>query len=78
MLRLSILQDQWLILALLGGLAFVLVVVLSYVAIWRPRGGAATRQLRSAVPWVLVATIVFAVLYVVIYTIRTALYPPNW
>ena len=30
-------QDQWLILSLGGGTLLVLVIVLSYIAMWRPR-----------------------------------------
>ena len=38
MLNLDVLQNQWLILALFGGLAGALVIVLAYLAFWRVGG----------------------------------------
>ena len=37
MFRLSVLQYQWLILALFGGAVLVLTMVLTYMMMWRPR-----------------------------------------
>ena len=54
MFRLDVLQNQWLILALVGGTALVLFVALAYVAVWRAarsgeetRAGAVTSPLRQ-------------------------------
>jgi len=69
MFQYHILQNQWLVLALGGGLVLVLAVVLSYIAIWRPRrspgrsderGSKATLQF---IPWILIVTYVVILVY---------------
>lgn len=37
MFSLEVLQNRWLILALAGGVALVLAVILAHMALWRPR-----------------------------------------
>jgi hypothetical protein len=90
MFRLDILQNQWLILSLAGGLAAVLVVVLGYIALWRPRDlpptsattpgaatdGPAARARRGFVPWVLTVSIVALLAWAVAYTVMMIFIPP--
>jgi uncharacterized iron-regulated membrane protein len=84
MLQYSVVQNQWLILALFGGFALVLVSVLGYLALWRRRRpeaeGAAPfgRWLRSYLPWVLVVTYAATLVYAVVYVVLRAANPPNW
>ena len=91
MLMRNLLQDQWLMLAVGGGLVLILLVVLSYLAWWRPRvepdvsaEGESTPLpgfLAHGVaicPWILLFTYVATIIYGVIYTIAKAVNPPNW
>jgi predicted MFS family arabinose efflux permease len=86
MYRLNLLQNQWLILALFVGLALIGGLVLAYLAMWRPREEEAPKDAAqsaparpsSPVPWVLIVTYLFAVLYVVVYTFILRRNPPNW
>jgi hypothetical protein len=75
MFRLSVLQDQRLILALGGGMALLTLIILAYVTYWRaPEQSSQHRR----VPWVLFVVYVAMGLFGVIYTLIMALYPPNW
>jgi uncharacterized BrkB/YihY/UPF0761 family membrane protein len=84
MLQYSVQQNQWLIMALFGGFALVLLSVLGYLALWRPRQpqaeGSASfgRWTRSYLPWVLVVVYVAAAVFMVIYVWMRAASPPNW
>ena len=84
---LDVLQYRWLILAMLGGLALVLALVLSYLALWRERAAADQPKaeewpfrawLTFTVPWVLALTYVGLAVCVVVYTLAQSAYPPNW
>jgi F0F1-type ATP synthase assembly protein I len=85
MFRLDVLQSQWLILALVGGTALVLVFFLAYAAAWRARdareaaGPDAPAALRAArrVPWVVITFILAIVAYAVVYVMLAVLNPPN-
>lgn len=72
-MRLDVLQNQWLALALVGGAALVLVIALACVDTWRM-----SHQAPGRMPWFMIlvyaATAVFAAIYV---TLRI-LAPPNW
>lgn len=83
MLHLDVLQNQWLMFALVGGAAIVFAVILLFTALWRPREEAAAAEgagpaRRSFMPWLIVllfgATAAFAAAYV----LRAVLRPPNW
>jgi hypothetical protein len=91
MFNLNVLQNQWLMLALIGGTALMFTLLLAYPAIWRPRKEPSedTAQeptqplsvlawLRSFMPWILIVVYAAAAVYVVIYTWMAAVNPPNW
>ena len=89
MLRLDVLQNQWLILALVGGTALVLFVALAYVAVWRGvRNGDASSPLREqgvgperpahSIPAIVVVFWVAAAAYAVVYVVLAIMNPPTW
>jgi len=87
MFRLEVLQNQWVILALLGGTALVLLTALGYVAVWRTarektRAEAAGEPEAPApprrVPWVIIALWVATAVYAIFYVILAVLNPPTW
>ncbi len=84
MLQYNVQQNEYMILALFGGLALVLLSVLGYMALWRRRRpeveGAAGfgRWVRSYLPWVLVVTYVATIVFMVAYVWLRAANPPNW
>ncbi|MFZ0389501.1 MAG: hypothetical protein WAN36_03505 [Calditrichia bacterium] len=82
MYRWSVLQNQFVVMALGGGLAIVLAMVLVYLAIWRPRRGDEVQHgfkgfLRS-IPWVLIFTISTFLAYGVIQVIYHIFHPPTF
>lgn len=84
MVQYTVLQNKWLMVAMFGGFALVLVTVLGYMALWRRRQpeteGAATfaQWLRSYAPYVLIVSYVAAALFSIIYVLMRAAHPPNW
>lgn len=90
MLQLNVLQNQWVWLALLIGLALTLAIVLAYLEIWRPRKdeGAesdAPSQEESLpvwffgyVPWIVTLLIIGAGAFGLVYVINSIMHPPNW
>ena len=82
MMRLDVLQAQWLWLALLGGSALVLAIVLAYLAIWRTGrngdGRAVTPSGSGKTPWVLILVYVATLVFALGYVIMRAVVPPNW
>lgn len=87
MFHLNVLQNKYVMLALIGGLMAVLMIVISYLAIWRPRRNDAMASednpdtvwvaLRS-VPWIIVVSYAGILIWGIIYTIAKAINPPNW
>ena len=75
MLRLDVLQGQWLIFALLGGAAVLFATILLFVALWRPRDEAARR---SFVPWLIILLFASTLLFAAVYVTRAILQAPNW
>ncbi len=84
MLRLDVLQNQWLIFALVGGAGIVFAMILLFTALWRPRAEeaapaeGATPVRRSFMPWVLILLIGATVVFMAAYAVRAVLRPPNW
>ena len=91
MFRLSVLQYQWLILALFSGAILVLGTVLAYMMIWRPRkdNDQAVAESRyegystigwyfSFMPWVLTLVYVSVIVFAIVYTLIKIANPPNW
>ncbi len=83
MLRNNLLQNQWLMLAVFGGLAVMALVVLAYIAAWRrravPDDAKVEYSLRSFyIPWVMIVVIVGTSIWGLVFTYMAAKYPPNW
>ncbi len=87
MFRLIVMQNQWLMMALLGGLALIGAVVLWYLDLWRQRepagqGGALDqaplRRWIRFMPWLLIWLYVVALVWAVAYVLRMAGIVPNW
>lgn len=91
MLRLDVLHDQWLMLALGGGVVFVLMFALYYqimgttraeqraraqAPITGPRSFA--RWLLTAIPWILLVTLLAITAWALSMPILKAIHPPNW
>jgi len=77
MIQYHVLQDQWLIISFLGGLAVLGGALLAYMGYFHPRlpekkpAGA-----WSAVPWFLILTYAGMAIWAVIYTVAASLYGP--
>lgn len=87
MFRLSVMQNQWLMMALLGGLALIGAVVLWYLDLWRQRepagqaGAPSQAPLRRwirFVPWLLIWLYVLTLAWSVAYVLRVASIVPDW
>ena len=91
MFRLSVLQSQWLILAMFSGVALVLATVLTYMMIWRPRKDndravaesgyenySTMRWYFSFMPWVLTLTFAGVIVFAIVYALMKIANPPNW
>jgi len=82
MYQLSVLQNQWLILAFFGGIVLMLGLVLTYMMMWRPRNPAVEpisggRNLIKHIPWLIFLIIISIVIFQITYTIILSYYPPN-
>jgi len=91
MFRIEVLQNQWLVEALIGGTAFLLVFLLWYVAPWPPRrSGSANPSHKehevnglaesgtSSLPGILLFIYAGTVVCAVAYLIARSFHPPNW
>ena len=91
MLNLYVQQHQWIIVALLSGVALMLIFCLTYAAMWRPRGteeksleteakdtGTLIKSFLSIVPWVLILLIVARASFTVLTLVVKTCKPPNW
>ena len=82
MFQLNVLQNQWLILALFGGIVLMIGLVSSYLMMWRPRveasqPAAGGRALIKWIPWFLYALLISILIFQITYTIVLHFYPPN-
>lgn len=82
MYQLNVLQNQWLILALFGGVVLMLGVVAAYLMMWRPRSDStqpltAGRVLLNWIPWVVIILFIVIVIYQVASSLILAPNPPN-
>jgi hypothetical protein len=82
MFRLSVLQNQWLILALMSGIIIMLAVVMTYLMMWRPRketGEVITdlRSLFNLLPLIVIILFICIVIYQITYVLIFAMNPPN-
>ena len=88
MLELNVLQTQWLMMALAGGIVVTLAIIMSYFAIWQPRHGRAAAPRAhhgpawsrwfADIPWILIFVFVAGILFIIAYTIDKSIHPPNW
>ncbi len=80
MLRLDVLQSQWIVAAIMGGIVLALVTALAYLTFWQPRRRADAEETSASgrMPLVLVLTYVVMALFIVAYTAFLAFRPPNW
>jgi hypothetical protein len=84
MAPLDVLRNEWIILALAAGGVLTLVIVLTYLMMWRPRPpqGAPPvsdwRGIWQYTPWVLVLTILGIMVFGLVETICYSIWPPNW
>jgi hypothetical protein len=76
MIDYSVLQNQWMILTLLGGAALTLVVALGYIAAWRGQRTDAPRHGRM--PWILTLVFVLLGAWGVGYVLYWIFVPANW
>ena len=82
MYRLSVLQNQWLILSLMGGVILMIVFVSMYLMMWRPRIDSpqpvsGVKTLARWIPWILYALIISIVVFQITYSLILAFNPPN-
>jgi hypothetical protein len=82
MLHLDVLQNQWLMFALVGGAAILFAMILLFMALWRPREEEAAEGAgpvrRSFMPWVVILLFGATAAFMAAYLLRAALRPPNW
>jgi len=85
MYRLEILQTQWVILSLAGGILTLLLILLAYMGMWRPRENEGLTEPQGTwrdawryMPWFLIFSFIATGLYNLIYVIIVSMYPPNW
>ena len=91
MFHIEVLQNQWLVEALIGGVAFLLVCILWYAAQWRPRRSDSAVPPRAEYevngdgasgkapfPGIIIFIYVGTAVCAVVYLIARAFNPPNW
>ncbi len=90
MLRLDVLREQWVILALFSGVVMVIVWFLFYWAMWRERsddgtapqtdsrGRRVSLKRETFMPWILILAFLSVIVYGAIFTVYLINHPPNW
>lgn len=87
----SVYENQWLFAALFGGGALIVMFVLTYWAMWRPRreekkaAGVRIAGVSSliswaarVVPWAIIIAAAGLLVYSIHHTYMASLRPPNW
>jgi type II secretory pathway component PulM len=91
MLYLYVLQNQWIVLSLLGGTILTLLLCLTYQALWVPRGTEKESErikvkdlrsffvwIKSFVPWTITLLILASLTFTIVEIFRNYAIPPNW
>ncbi|ACH37149.1 hypothetical protein Gbem_0118 [Citrifermentans bemidjiense Bem] len=91
MLYLYVLQNQWIVLSLLGGAILTLLMCLTYQALWVPRGTETESErikvkdlrsfiawIKSFVPWTVILLILASLAFTILEITRNHAIPPNW
>lgn len=86
MLRLNVLQNQYLILAIGCGIAMMLFFLMTFLMLKRKRADefyteerqSSFRHMVEYIPWVIYLTWFSMFVIGIVYLIRNAIYPPNW
>lgn len=91
MLYLYVLQNQWIVIAVLCGAALVLMMTLTYQALWLPRGVEKRSErikvrgptslfacLRSFMPLVVMLLFLACIAFTVYEFVQSYRIPPNW
>lgn len=90
MFNFEIYREHWMFLAVGTGLVLMLVIVLTYVAVWRTRRAEKEVQVpitnarnfliwfQRAFPWALILTLAGTWALALIYPFLKAVNPPNW
>ena len=87
---LNVLQSQWAVMALIGGIVLVLIIATSYLLLWRSREevrraivegeqkGTRLSWFRSFFPWALLFFWIVVIAYAIGYVLYVAKNPQNW
>lgn len=91
MLYLYVLQNQWIVLSLVVGVILMLLLCLTYQALWVPRGTEKESEkikvkdvrsffvwIKSFVPWTITLLILGSLTFTIFEIIRNHAIPPNW
>lgn len=91
MLYLYVLQNQWIVMTLLAGIALTLIFCLTYSSMWRQRAVEGkseeikVKDLRSFfawifsfVPWVVILIVLACVAFTIATVMEKSCIPPNW
>lgn len=91
MLYLYVQQHQWIVIALLVGVALMLLFCLTYHAMWLPRGVEGKSEkikvkdvtsffawITSFFPWVLILLVLASVSFTIVTVLAKTGRPPNW
>ncbi len=92
MLNLNVEHSQWLIIAMLGGIFFVLIIIVTYLDMWKPRNEEEFNwkpdeeksikekiiTIWRAIPWILKITYALSIIFSLVYGIYRIINPPNW
>jgi heme/copper-type cytochrome/quinol oxidase subunit 2 len=84
MFRIEILQNQWLLMSILGGIAAMVFFLLAYLSFFKPRLGATDTPEKNwagawmFLPWFLIVTVIGTLVFMIFYTVYFIKNPPNW